>query len=101
MKKTWTRAISLLQTNSHQAGIRRHNVLPADFAFLEVEGHAGHAATEVDHLVEHDVGKAFDLGHAVADLANDAHVGFFDRGGDPGDLLFKFLEDAAHGVSCC
>ena len=69
----------------------------ADFAFLEVEGHAGDAAAEIDHLVEHDVGKAFDLGDAVADLADDADVGFFDRGGDSGDLLFEFLKDAAHG----
>jgi hypothetical protein len=72
----------------------------ADFAFLKVEGHAGDAATEVDHLVEHDVGKSFDFANAVADLADGADVGFFDGRSDSGDLLFEFLEDAAHGEGC-
>jgi hypothetical protein len=69
----------------------------ADFAFLKVEGHAGDAAAELDHFVEHDVGKPFDFADAVADLTDGADIGFFDGGGDSGDLLFEFLEDAAHG----
>ena len=44
-----------------------------------------------------DVGEAFDFGHAVADLADGADVGFSTDGRDAGDLLFEFLKDAAHG----
>ncbi len=68
----------------------------ADFAFFEVERHPGDTTVEFDHLVEHDVGKAFDLRHAVSDLADGSDVGFFDGGSDTGDLLLEFLEDAAH-----
>ena len=68
----------------------------ADFAFFEVEGHAGDATAEVDHFVEQDAGESFHFGHAVTDLADSADIGFFDRRGDAGDLLFEFLKDAAH-----
>ena len=68
----------------------------ADFAFFKIEGHTGDAATELDHLVEHDVRQAFHLGDTVTDLSDGADVSFFDRRGDTGDLLFKFLEDATH-----
>ena len=42
----------------------------ADFGLLEVERQAGDAVAEVEHLVEHDVVEALDLGDAVADLAD-------------------------------
>ena len=68
----------------------------ADFAFLKVERHAGHAAVELDHFIEHDVGKAFDDGDAVTDLADRAGVGFLNARANAGDLCFDVLEDAAH-----
>ena len=46
----------------------------ADFGFFEVQREADDAVAEVEHLVEHRVGQAFDLGHAVADFADDADV---------------------------
>ncbi len=46
----------------------------ADFVLFKVQRQAGDAVAEVDHLVEHRVGQAFDLGDAIADLADDAHV---------------------------
>ena len=63
----------------------------ADFGFFEVQREAGDAVAEVEHLVEHRVGQAFDLGHAVADFANDADVLLGRRGFDAGDLRFNFL----------
>ena len=46
---------------------------------------------EIEHLVEHRVGQAFDLGHAVADFADDADVLLGDGGLGAGDLGFDFL----------
>ena len=46
---------------------------------------------EVDHLVEHGIGQAFDLGDAVADLADDAHVLLRGRRLRARDLRFNFL----------
>ena len=46
----------------------------ADFGFFQVQRQADDAVAEIEHLVEHRVGQAFDLGHAVADLADDADV---------------------------
>ena len=55
------------------------------------EREADDAVAEVEHLVEHHVGEAFDLGHAVADFADDADV-LLDRGRfHAGDLRFDFL----------
>ena len=58
----------------------------ADLGFLQVQRQAGDAVAEVQHLVEHRVGQAFDLGHAVADFADDADVLLGRRGLHAGDL---------------
>ena len=63
----------------------------ADFGFFEVQREAEDAVAEVEHLVEHRVGEAFDLGHAVADFADDADVLFRRRGLGARDLGFDFL----------
>jgi hypothetical protein len=63
----------------------------ADFGLFEVEREAGDAVAEVQHLVEHRVGEAFDLGHAVADFADGADVLFGRRGLGARDLGFNFL----------
>ena len=63
----------------------------ADFGFFEVEREAGDAVAEIEHLVEHRVGQAFDLGHAVADFADGADVLFGRRGFCARDLGFNFL----------
>ena len=68
----------------------------ADLGLLEVEREAGDAVAEVEHLVEHRVGQAFDLGHAVADFADDADVLFRRRGFGAGDLGFNFLQQITH-----
>ena len=47
----------------------------ADFGLFEVQRDAEEAAGEVDHLIEHHVAEAFDVGDAVADFADDADVG--------------------------
>ena len=64
----------------------------ADFGFFQVQRQAGDAVAEIEHLVEHRVGQAFDLGHAVADFADDADVLLGGRGFDAGDLRFNFLQ---------
>ena len=64
----------------------------ADFGLVEVQRQAGDAVAEVDHLVEHRVGQAFDLGDAVADLADDAHVLLRGRRLGARDLSFDFLQ---------
>ena len=63
----------------------------ADFGLFEVQRQADDAVAEVKHLVEHGVGEAFDLGHAVADFADDADVLFGRRGLGARDLGFDFL----------
>ncbi len=63
----------------------------ADFGFFEVQREAGDAVAEIQHLVEHRVGQALDLGHAVADFADDADVLFCRRGLRAADLRFNFL----------
>ena len=51
---------------------------------------------EVEHLVEHHVGQAFDLGDAVADLADDADGLPGGRGLGARDLRFDFLHQVSH-----
>ena len=51
---------------------------------------------EVEHLVEHHVGQALDLGDAVADLADDAHGLPGSRGLRARDLRFDFLQQVSH-----
>ena len=63
----------------------------ADFGLVEIQCQAGNAVAEVDHLVEHGVGQAFDLGDAVANLADDAHVLFRSRRLRARDLRFNFF----------
>ena len=68
----------------------------ADFGFFEVQREAGDAVAEVEHLVQHHVAEAFDLGDAVADFADDADV-LLGRGGlGAGDLRFDFLDQVGH-----
>ena len=64
----------------------------ADLGFFEVQREADDAVAEVEHLVEHRVGEALDLGHAVADFADDADVLLGHRRLDAGDLGFDFLQ---------
>ena len=68
----------------------------ADFGFLEVQREADDAVAEVEHLVEHGVGEALDLGHAVADFADGADVLFGDAGFHARDLGFNFLQQVTH-----
>ena len=46
----------------------------ADLGLLEAERQARDAVAEVEHLVQHHVAEAFDLGDAVADLTDDTDV---------------------------
>ncbi len=63
----------------------------ADGLFFEVEGHAHHAAGELEQLRREGAGEAVDLGDAVADLddrADAARLGFGPEG------LDRVLDDA-------
>ncbi len=71
----------------------------ADFGFFKVEREAEHTAGELDHFVEHDIAQAFNLGGAVTDFTDDAHIGLRDGGLEAGDLGFDLLEDVAHGIA--
>ena len=68
----------------------------AHFSFFEVQRETEDPAGELDHLVEHHVAEAFDLGDAVADFTDNADIGAGDGGFEAGDLGFEFLEDRAH-----
>ena len=70
----------------------------ADLRLLEVERQSINAARKFEHLVEHRGAEAFDLGHAIADLPDDANVGFSGRSAvDAFDFAFEFLQNVAHG----
>ena len=60
----------------------------ADLGLVEVQRQAGDAVAEVEHLVEHHVGEAFDLGDAVADLADRADALLGEGGLCARDLRF-------------
>ena len=64
----------------------------AHFRFLEVEREAHHAAAEVEHLVHHRAGEAFDLRHAITDLAHHAHILTRHVCFRAGDLGFNILQ---------
>ena len=68
----------------------------ADLGLFEVQRQAGDAAAEVEHLVQHHVAEPFDLGDAVADLADDADALLGRRGLGAGDLRFDFLDQVGH-----
>ena len=67
-----------------------------DLGLVQVQRQAGDAAAEVEHLVEHDVAKSFDLGHAVADLADRADR--LSGGGrfGAGNLRLDFVQQVNH-----
>ena len=52
---------------------------------------------KLNHFVELDITESFDPGDAVTNFADGADVASFHRRRYVGDLLFNFLEDAAHG----
>ena len=64
----------------------------AHLGFFEVQRQAGDAVAEIKHLVEHRVGQALNLGHAVADFADNADVLFGRRGLGARNLGFNFLQ---------
>lgn len=68
----------------------------ADFGFFEVQREADDAVPEVEHLVQHRVGEAFNFGDAVGDFADDADVLLVHRRFHASDLRFDFLEKIAH-----
>ena len=59
----------------------------ADIVGFEVQGHALHAAVELDHLARLDVVEAVDAGDAVADRQHAADFGNFRFGGEIRDLV--------------
>ena len=96
------RHLQQLSGGAHLAALAEARVVAqhdrADFGFVEVQREPGDSAPEVEHLVEHRVGEAFDLGHAVADLAN--HADALSRGGRlrPGELGGELLQQVSHLV---
>ena len=78
----------------HPRGIAEND--GADFRLLEVERETENTAGEFDHLVQHDVAQAFDSGHAVAGIADDADVALAGRGFQAGDLRFDVFKNGAH-----
>jgi hypothetical protein len=45
-----------------------------DFGLLEIQGQSRDAVAQIDHLVEHRIGQAIDLGDGIANLPNDADI---------------------------
>ena len=64
----------------------------ADLGFLQVQRQADDAVAEVQHFVEHGVGEALDLGHAVANFAHGADVLAGHAGFQARNLGFNFLQ---------
>ena len=73
-------------------------MIDADLGLVEVQREAGDAVAEVEHLVQHGVGQAFDPGDTVADLADDADALPGGRGFGARDLCFDFLHQVSHVV---
>ena len=71
----------------------------ADLGLVQVQCQTGDALAEVEHLVEHGIGQAFDLGDTVADLADDADALLAGRGFRASDLRFDFLNQVSHRSS--
>src|SRR5262249_51739393 len=71
----------------------------AHFGLFEIQHQAGNAVAQVDHLVEHRVGQPFDLGDAVAELADDADVLPGRRRLGARDLRFNLLQQVRHAPS--
>ena len=46
----------------------------SDLGFLEVECQTGCSIAEIQHLIEHAIGQAFDFGHTVTDFSDNANV---------------------------
>ncbi len=63
----------------------------ADLGLVEIQRQAGNAATKVEHLVQHDVGKPLHARDTVANLANHANALFDHRGLDARDRRFDFF----------
>src|SRR6266404_3215806 len=66
-----------------------------DCAYLglfKIERQPGDAVSEVDHLIEHRVSQALNLGYAIADFADDAHILLGGRGFYPRNLGFNLLQ---------
>ena len=64
----------------------------AHLGLFEVQRQAGHAVAEIQHLVHHRAGQAFDLGHTVTDLAHHTHVFACHIGLGSSDLGFNVLQ---------
>ena len=96
------RHLQQLAGRPHLAAFRELGVVAehdhADFGFVEVQGQAGDAVAEVEHLVQHDVGEPLDLGHAVTNLADHAHRLPGRRRFGSGDLGFDFVYQVSHVV---
>ena len=69
-----------------------------NLGFLEVQGEADDAATEVEHLIGHAVRKAFDLANTIGDLADLSDVLACHRSLRAVDLGLNFLEQGTHVV---
>ena len=68
----------------------------ADFGLFEIQDQAGDAVAQVDHLVEHGVAQAFDLGDAIAELADAAHILLGGRSPRARKLRFNLRQQVAH-----
>src|SRR5215813_4084777 len=68
----------------------------ADFILIEVQRKARDAVAEIDHLVEHRVGEAFDSSNAVSDLADDAYILFGCRFPRSSNFSFNFRQKVSH-----
>jgi hypothetical protein len=63
-------------------------MIDADLGVVEAQCQAGDAVSQIEHLVEHDVGETFDACDAVADLPDDPDTLSGDSGLGPGNLCF-------------
>ena len=68
----------------------------ANLRLFEAERQAGDADAEVEHLVQHHVAEAFDLGDAVADLTDDTDVLLDRRRFRACDLCLDVLYQVGH-----
>src|SRR5262249_25058860 len=89
------RHLQQLARAAHLVSLLEFGVVPqhhhTNFSFIQVHRQTSDATAEVEHFVEHRVGKTFHPGHTITDLADYPNVLLASSNLTVFDLSFNFL----------